>query len=62
MMYVPVYAPHLSFTLLIIIMRAHISPLDPFIYLTVYFPGLGRQSQVSLAPFSSRWTSHGSEA
>lgn len=37
------YAPHLSFTLLIIITRSCISPLDPsFVYR--YFPGLGRQS------------------
>jgi hypothetical protein len=59
------YAPHLSTIFLITITRSRISPLDPsFVYpdTFLYFPGLGRQSQVRLAPFSSRRPSHGPQA
>ena len=51
------YAPHLSFYFTY---YNHALTLDPFILSTIYFPGLGRQSKVSLAPFPSRWPSYGS--
>jgi NAD(P)-dependent dehydrogenase (short-subunit alcohol dehydrogenase family) len=52
------YAPHLSFTLLIIIARSHISPLDPFICLPLLsrsWTSISSQSGSFLKPLAATW-------